>query len=68
MNEPLTALRLVAHSQPVDPASSSVFRIFGLEGDVQLLWDPERRLPVEISGHVKMFGQVEVRLASVTLP
>jgi len=63
----LTALRLVARSQPVDSASASAFRIFGLEGNVEILWDPGRRLPVEISGHVKLLGQVEVRLASVTL-
>ena len=67
VHERLTALRLVAHSQPVDPDSASAFRIFGLEGDVQLLWDPVRRLPVELSGHVKMLGPVTVRLASVTL-
>jgi hypothetical protein len=67
VHEQLMVLRLVAASQPVEPGSSSAFRIFGLEGDVQLLWDSGRRLPVEISGHVKMLGQVTVRLASVTL-
>jgi hypothetical protein len=67
VHEQVTALRLVARSQPVDPESASAFRIFGLDGDVQLLWDPGRRLPVEISGHVKMLGRVEVRLFSVTL-
>ncbi|MBZ5587593.1 MAG: hypothetical protein LAO05_03450 [Acidobacteriia bacterium] len=67
VREQLSALRLVAHSQPVDPASSSAFRIFGLEGDVRILWDPGRGLPVELSGHVKMLGHVEVRLASATL-
>lgn len=67
VREQLTALRLVARSQPVDPDSASAFRIFGLEGDVELLWDPGQRLPLEISGHVKMLGRVEVRLASVTL-
>jgi hypothetical protein len=61
------ALRLVAHSQPVEPSESSAFRIFGLEGDVEILWDRTRRLPVEISGRVKILGRVEVRLASVTL-
>jgi len=61
------ALRLVAHSQPVEPSESSAFRIFGLEGDVEILWDRTRRLPVEISGRVKLLGRVEMRLASVTL-
>jgi hypothetical protein len=67
VREQVQAMRLVARSQPVDPASSSAFRMFGLEGDVEILWDPARRLPVEISGRVKLLGHVEVRLASVTL-
>lgn len=67
VREGVAALRLVARSQPVDPSSSSAFRIFGLEGDVQILWDPVRRLPVAIAGNVKVLGRVQVRLASVTL-
>ena len=67
VREQLSAVRLVARSQPVDPTSSSVFRMFGLEGDIEILWDPARRLPVEITGHVKLLGHVEVRLASATL-
>jgi hypothetical protein len=67
VHEQLSAVRLVARSQPVDPTSSSVFRMFGLEGDIEILWDPARRLPVEITGHVKVLGHVEARLASATL-
>ncbi len=67
VHEQLSALRLVARSRPVDPSSGSAFRIFGLGGDVELLWDPIRRLPVEITGSVKVLGPVHVRLASVTL-
>ena len=61
------ALALVAHSDPMDPASASVFRIFGLEGDVEMLWDATRRLPLQLSGQVKLLGQVQVRLTSATL-
>ncbi len=68
VHEQATALRLVARSQPVDPESATAFRIFGLQGDVALIWDPARRLPLEVAGHVKMLGQVTVRLASVSLP
>lgn len=67
VREQLSAVRLVARSQPVDPPSSSVFRMFGLEGDIEILWDPARRLPVEMTGHVKVLGHVEVRLTSATL-
>ena len=67
VHEQLSALLLVAHSRPVDPSSESAFRIFGLGGDVELVWDPVRRLPVEITGNVKVLGRVHVRLASATL-
>jgi len=67
VHEQLSALRLVAQSRPVDPSSGSAFRIFGLGGDVELVWDPVRRLPVEITGSVKVLGRVHARLASVTL-
>lgn len=67
VREEVSALRLVARSKPVDPSSPSAFRIFGLEGDVQILWDASRRLPVAIAGNVKVLGRVQVRLASVTL-
>jgi hypothetical protein len=67
VREQLDALSLVVHSEAVDPAASSVFRLFGLEGDVRLVWDPGRRLPVEMSGQMKLLGHVVVRLASVIL-
>jgi hypothetical protein len=67
VREQVQALRLVARSQPVDPTMSSAFRLFGLEGDIEILWDAARRLPVEISGQLRMLGRVQVRLASVTL-
>jgi hypothetical protein len=63
----IEALRLVVRSQPVDPTMSSAFRLFGLEGDIEILWDAARRLPVEISGQLRMLGRIQVRLASVTL-
>jgi hypothetical protein len=64
----VAALRLVAHSSPVvDPSAPSAFRIFGLEGVVEILWDGQHRLPLEMSGQVKLLGHVEVRLASLTL-
>jgi hypothetical protein len=67
VKEPLAALRMVARSQPLDATAASAFRIFGLEGDVEILWDPGRRIPVELAGKVRLLGHVEVRLASVTL-
>ena len=68
VRERVTALRLVARSQAVEPGAASSFRMFGLEGDVEIIWDAAQRLPLELSGHVKVLGQVTVHLASVTLP
>ncbi len=65
--EKVPALRLVARSRPLDPAAASAFRLFGLEGDVEILWDSVRRIPVELSGNVKLLGHLEVRLVSATL-
>jgi hypothetical protein len=62
-----TVLKLVARGQPVGRELASVFRLFGLEGDVTILWDPVRRLPVELAGQVRMLGHVEVHLVSLTL-
>lgn len=64
---PLPALRLAVESQPVDAEAASAFRIFGLGGDVEIVWDPVRRLPLEIAGSVKILGRVKVHLTSVTL-
>jgi hypothetical protein len=66
VHERRTVARLLVHGEPVDAAAASVFRLFGLEGDVTILWDPVRRLPVELAGQVHMLGDVEVRLVSVT--
>jgi hypothetical protein len=59
--------RLVVHGVPIDTTSASLFRLFGLEGDVTILWDPVHRLPVELAGQVRMLGHVVVHLVSVTL-
>ena len=67
VQERRAVVRLVAHGLPVDPTASSVFRLFGLEGDIEILWDPARRLPVRMAGQVKMLGRVEVHLVAVTL-
>jgi hypothetical protein len=54
-------------ARPIGAASGSRFRMFGLEGDIQLLWDPRRGLPVELSGDVRLLGHLVIRLVGATL-
>jgi hypothetical protein len=64
---PAEAVRLAVHSQPVDPASASGFHLFGLERDVELLWDPRRRVLLEMAGEVRLLGRIEVWLVRARL-
>jgi hypothetical protein len=40
--------------------------LFGLSGDVRLLVDVERRVPVEISGSVSFFGEIRFALKAIS--
>ena len=64
---PVNVIRVALKSEPLDGEDGSSFRLFGLEGDIEILWDPVRRVPVEIAGQMKFLGRVEVRLVSATL-
>ncbi len=59
--------RATLTARPTGGASSSRFRMFGLEGDIQLLWDPRRGLPVELSGDVRFLGHLVIRLVGASL-
>jgi hypothetical protein len=59
--------RVSLTAQPIGAESGSHFRVFGLEGDIQVLWDPRHGLPVELSGDVRFFGHLVIRLVGATL-
>ena len=43
------------------------FELLGLQGDLELLLEPVARIPVQLSGTVKIAGQVTIRLQEATL-
>jgi len=57
------ALRISLDAQHLDPDSKeSDLELLGLQGDVEMLVDREKRLPLELSGRVPIAGKVTVRL------
>jgi hypothetical protein len=67
-NENISALRILIRGEPIDGSDSDdEFELLGLKGDIELLLDPESRLPLTLSGKVKIMGHVIFRLKSATL-
>ena len=61
-------LELAVDARPLDPAAGRAdLEFLGMKGSVRILFDPARRLPVEVSGNVPNAGTVVVRLQDVTL-
>jgi hypothetical protein len=62
------ALRISLDAQHLDPDSKETdLELLGLRGDVEMLVDREKRLPLEISGKVPIAGTVRVRLVEAKL-
>jgi hypothetical protein len=61
----LDTLTLELSSRPIDEKASGSFRLFGLEHGIQVLWDPGRRVPLRISGQVRMLGQITINLEEI---
>lgn len=62
------ALVLAIRGQPVEPAGGDdKFELLGLQGELELLLDPLTRVPLQLSGTVRIAGQVTVRLQEATL-
>jgi hypothetical protein len=57
------ALRIRLDGRPlVDDESETDFEFLGLQGDVEVLLDPEGRFPLQISGDIKRAGRGRIRL------
>lgn len=64
----LEALVLTIRGQPLESTGGdSEFELLGLQGNLELLLDPLTRIPLQLSGMVKIAGQVTVRLQEATL-
>lgn len=66
---PVDALRLALTAWSVGPTTQKHdFELAGLGGDVELLFDPGNRLPLELSGKVPWAGRVTIGLRRVVEP
>ncbi|MFH1573881.1 MAG: hypothetical protein ABIG68_07835, partial [Acidobacteriota bacterium] len=59
------ALRLSLHAQPLDATMQGDFELIGFRGDVEILLDPQYRVPLLIEGNVPRVGKVRVRLQKI---
>ncbi|MEM9595682.1 MAG: hypothetical protein AAGD06_15525 [Acidobacteriota bacterium] len=63
---PLRTLRLSVAANTLDGAATDL-KLFGLEGDIGFFLDPERRMPVRISGKMPIVGSIDIELKEVVL-
>ena len=64
-SRPLDTLTLELVSRPVDENAPGSFRLFGLEHGIQVVWEPHRRVPLRISGQVRLLGQIVINLEEI---
>lgn len=60
-------LRFRVHAEPVVPGQEVELDFLGLEGEVAILVETERRLPVQIEGRLPPLGRLRVRLVGAEL-
>ena len=62
------ALEILVDAKHLDPDSNEAHMEFmGLGGDITILLDPTTRVPLEVSGKVKVAGNVKIRLQRAVL-
>lgn len=57
-------LRIMLEGETLD-GDDEEFELLGLRGRLELLMDPETRVPLQLSGNVKILGNVTLRLDAV---
>lgn len=61
-------VRIRLDDSPVGPGGKGKdFEFLGLRGDVEIFLEPERRIPLQISGNIRYVGKGHVRLQRVRL-
>jgi len=60
-------LKITLTAQPLDKALKSDFQFLGLQGNVEILLDPQYRVPLEIKGSIPHAGRVKVKLRKIVL-
>lgn len=59
-------LRISLEGEPLDEDEDEL-ELLGLRGSIELALEPQARVPLELTGNVKVMGRVTFRLASVHL-
>ena len=62
---PLDAVAITVASRPLDASTGTMFRVFGLERSIRVVFEPTRRLPLQITGQLGMIGQFTINLERV---
>lgn len=60
-------LRLQGRPLGARPENDEPFELLGLSGDLELLLDPETRVPLQLRGRIRIAGDVTVRLHRAVL-
>ena len=63
----LSPIRILIRGESLDDDGEDRFNLLGLRGDMELLLDPDTRLPLQLSGRAKVVGQVTFRLRKAVL-
>jgi hypothetical protein len=64
----LSPLRILIRGEPAENGDEKdEFEMLGLKGDIELLLEPETRLPLQLNGNVKIVGRVSFRLRKAVL-
>lgn len=61
------ALVYTVEPRPIGQGSASEFELLGLEGAVEIVIEPELRIPIQIRGRLPPVGKIVVRLESAAL-
>ena len=66
--EKIQPVRILIRGQAVeDEDEEDEFDLLGLRGDIELLLDPETRLPLRLSGNVRIVGRVKFAIEQAVL-
>ena len=63
----ITPLRVLVRGQGLNPDDDEEFEFLGLRGDTEIYLQPETRVPLRLTGAMKVIGKVAFQLREVSL-